>query len=125
MHPGILACPASAPLRTLAKVMSTHGVHCVAVIGVGDAHHEAPVLGVVSDLDLVRSALSTSFDTPAAQLALDPVITVEASAPLSEAGETMSTNGVQHLVVVAPGSARPIGVLSALDVAATIGWGGD
>ena len=36
----------------------------------------------------------------------------------------MISQDVDHLVVVAPGSARPIGVLSSLDVARIIVWGG-
>lgn len=45
--------------------------------------------------------------------------------PLRDAGELMISRGVQHLVVVAPGTARPVGILSTLDVAHIIAWGGE
>jgi CBS domain-containing protein len=124
MHPGILACPADAPLRIVAWMMATRRVHCVAVIGIAEGQGEPPVWGIVSDLDVVRSAVRSGFERTAGELALTPVVSVEASLPLREAGELMIAHSVRHLVVVAPGSARPIGVLSSLDVAATIAWGG-
>jgi CBS domain-containing protein len=43
--------------------------------------------------------------------------------PLREAGELMLTHAVNHLVVVQPGSQRPIGILSTLDVAGVLAWG--
>jgi len=42
---------------------------------------------------------------------------------LREAGELMLTHAVNHLVVVQPGSQRPIGILSTLDVAGVLAWG--
>jgi hypothetical protein len=37
----------------------------------------------------------------------------------------MISRGVQHLVVVVPGTARPVGILSTLDVADIIAGGGE
>jgi CBS domain-containing protein len=50
-------------------------------------------------------------------------VVAEANASLREAGELMISHNAPHLVVVAPGSTRPLGVLSSLDVAATIACG--
>jgi CBS domain-containing protein len=36
MHPGIHACPADMPLRSVARMMSNYRVHAVAVLGVAD-----------------------------------------------------------------------------------------
>jgi CBS domain-containing protein len=125
MHPGILACPADTPLRIVAKIMANHRVHCVAVVGSPDAEGEPPVWGIVSDLDVVRRAVRTGFERTAGELALAPVVTVEANTPLPDAGELMIANDAQHLVVVAPESKRPIGVLSSLDLVAAIASGAE
>lgn len=120
MHHGILACPADAPLLIVAKIMANHRVHCVAVVGAADAEGEPPVWGIVSDLDVVRQAVRIGFDRTAGELALTPVVTVQTDTPLPEAGELMIAKDAQHLVVVAPESKRPIGVLSRLDLVAVI-----
>ena len=36
MHPGILSCDADAPLTEVARMMSTHHVHCIVVTGTGE-----------------------------------------------------------------------------------------
>jgi CBS domain-containing protein len=127
MNPGIYACPADMPLRGVARMMSNARVHAIAVMGISDeGDPDSPqVWGIVSDLDLVQSGLRTGLDRTAGDCALAPVLTVEANAPLCDAGELMISRGVQHLVVVAPGTARPVGILSTLDVAGIIAWGGD
>jgi CBS domain-containing protein len=44
--------------------------------------------------------------------------------PLREAAELMLTHRVTHLVVVDPGALRPVGILSSLDLAGVLAWGG-
>ncbi len=56
MCPGILECPADAPLRVLARITATRRVHCVAVIGTAKDQGEPQVWGIVSDLDAVTPA---------------------------------------------------------------------
>jgi len=34
MHPGIVSCPADATLTDVARLMATHHVHCIAVMGI-------------------------------------------------------------------------------------------
>ena len=52
-----------------------------------------------------------------------PLISVEPSMPLREAAGLMLEHRVTHLVVVEPGTQRPVGVLSTLDVAGVLAWG--
>jgi CBS domain-containing protein len=127
MNPGIYACHADMPLRGVARMMSNSRVNAVAVIGMADEADpdSLQVWGIVSDLDLVQSGVRTGLDRTAGDCALAPVLTVEANAPLRDAGELMISHGVHHLVVVAPGTARPVGILSTLDVAGIIAWGGE
>ena len=64
MHPGILSCDGDATSTEVARMMATHHVHCVAVMGLeaealsGD-HHRAPrVWGIISDFDLIGAGIS-------------------------------------------------------------------
>ena len=123
MHPGILACEPDASLPEVAQMMATYHVHCVAVVGVS---HEEPPCGVwsmISDLDLVRAGIRDGEAPSARAMAQQPLVTVEPSLPLREAGELMLANGVSHLVVIQPGTQRPIGILSTADIAGVLGWG--
>ena len=123
MHPGILACEPDASLPEVARMMATHHVHCVAVVGV--SHDEPPcgVWSVISDLDLLRAGIRDGGAPTARTIAQQPLVTVEPSVPLREAGELMLAHGVSHLVVTQPGTQSPIGILSTADIAGVIGWG--
>ena len=123
MHPGILACEPDASLPEVARMMATHHVHCVAVVGV--SHEEPPcgVWSVISDLDLLRAGVRDGGAPTARTIAQQPLVTVEPSVPLREAGELMLAHGVSHLVVTQPGTQSPIGILSTADIAGVIGWG--
>ena len=79
--------------------------------------------GVISDLDLVRAGIRDGEDVTARGLAQEPVVTVEPTLSLREAGELMLTHGVSHLVVVHSQSERPIGILSTADIAGVLAWG--
>lgn len=123
MHPGILACEPDASLPEVARMMATHHVHCVAVVGV--SHEEPPcgVWSVISDLDLLRAGVRDGGAPTARTIAQQPLVTVEPSVPLREAGELMLAHGVSHLVVTQPGTQNPIGILSTADIAGVLGWG--
>jgi CBS domain-containing protein len=124
MHPGVLFCEPEATLREVARVMATHHVHCVVVMGVmRGAPMESLGWGMVTDLEVLRAGIRDGAEPTAGALARQPLITVEPTMPLREAGELMLGHGVSHLVVVQPGSQRPIGVLSTADVAGVLAWG--
>jgi CBS domain-containing protein len=125
MHPGILSCGADATLIDVARLMTTHHVHCVAVMGIShDGPGEKLVWGIISDLDLLRAGIRTRADQPAGAIALQPIISVEPTMALRDAGELMLANGATHVVVVDPELQRPIGILSTLDIAGVFAWGG-
>ncbi len=121
MHVGIVTCPPDASLATVARTMATHHVHCIAVLGVRAEDGESLVWGTISDLDLARAAWSGE-EPDAGTIAATPAVTVEETASLAEAVGLMFKHGVAHLVV-ADSDARPIGVLSTLDVAGVVAWG--
>ena len=123
MHPGILSCDADASLTEVARLMATHHVHCIAVMGVAhEAHGERLVRGIISDQDLLRAGVQRSEQTAEA-IALQPIVAVEPTMPLREAGELMLARDASHVVVIDPERQRPVGVLSTLDMAGVLAWG--
>ncbi len=63
MSRGVLSCPPETPLRVVARMMATYGVHAIFVFEPTDEDDEAPRLwAVVSDLDLV-AATQLDLDT--------------------------------------------------------------
>lgn len=115
MRPGVITCPPDASLRDLARIMATNHVHSVVVTAGGDA----PV-GVVTERQLLEAAGTDPADA-AGSLATN-ADTVFADVPLPRAAELMVERGITHVLVV-DGGGRPLGVLSALDVAGVVAWG--
>jgi CBS domain-containing protein len=124
MRPGLLSSHADAPITEVADTMATYRIHAVAVAGIRtDAvHGEELVWGLISDLDLARAAGGNLEGRVAADFARTEAVTVEATTPLREAASMMAEHGTSHLIVARDG--RPIGMVSGLDVAAAIAWGG-
>ena len=116
MHVGLVSCPPTTPLRTVARMMATYRVHAILV---PDPTAETPdAWRVITDADLLRSTLHGEFEAGlAGATALSPGITVDSENDLGGAARLMLTLGVAHLVVVEHNTSKPIGVLSTLDVA--------
>jgi CBS domain-containing protein len=121
MSRGVISCPPETPLRVVARMMATHGVHAIFVFEHVDEDDEAPRLwAVVSDLDLV-AATRLDLDTlTAGATAVTPLVTVAADRSIAEAGSLMAQYGIAHLAVTDPDFDRPIGVISTLDIARAI-----
>ena len=124
MHPGILTCAPEASLVEVARMMATHHVHAVAVLGIQPGEQGRLVWGIVSDLDVVRAAQTAGSEavTAADVTATEPV-TVDAGEPLLTAARVMQEHDVHHLVVVSGRDPRPIGILSSLDITGVVAWG--
>ena len=124
MSHGLISCSPETPLRVVARMMSTYCVHAIFVFDQPDDGDEAPQLwAVVSDLDLV-AATQLDVDTLTAGVtAVTPLVNVPADRSIAEAGSLMAQYGTAHLAVTDPGSRRPIGVISTLDIARAIAAG--
>jgi CBS domain-containing protein len=124
MSKGVISCPAETPLRVVARMMSTYGVHAIFVFDRVDEADGTPHLwAVVSDLDLV-AATQLDLDTlTAGATAVTPLVSVAADGSIAEAGGLMAQYGIAHLAVTEPGSRRPIGVISTLDIARAVAAG--
>ena len=118
MRLGVVSCPADAPLREVARIMATYRIHSVVVAELPEG---AP-LGVVSDIDVAAGAPTP--DAPASSVARTEVLTVSPEDSLEHAAQLMAEHDVTHLVAVQPHSGHPVGILSALDVAGVLAWGG-
>jgi CBS domain-containing protein len=119
MHPALITCSPDSSLRTIARMMATYRVHAILVTAHGDEELAGGGhWGIVSDADLLRAAETGSIDEDRARtLAAQPVVTIPSSEALSHAAQLMVERDVSHLIVIESRSARPIGVLSTLDVA--------
>ena len=117
MHVGLVSCPPTTPLRTVARMMATYRVHAILVPD-PTAEATADAWRVITDADLLRGALHGEFETGlAGATAVSPGITIDSEDDLGGAARLMLTLGVAHLVVVEHKTSKPIGVLSTLDVA--------
>jgi CBS domain-containing protein len=119
MHPGLISCSPDTPLRAVARMMATYRVHAILVASHED--EEPPgrgVCGVITGAELLRAAESGNLDEGASTLlAGTPVPTVTTRDELAHAAQLMVEHDVSHLIVADPYTARPVGVLSTLDVA--------
>ncbi len=123
MHPGVLVCDPDDTLVDVARLIATHHIHCLAVMGVGhERTGERLVWTVVSDVDVVRAGLAGG-NPPISAIGSHPVMTIEPDTPLREAAEQMLARDITHALVVEPSRQRPVGVLSTLDIAGVIAWG--
>lgn len=120
MHPGVLTCPPETPVLEVARMMATHGVHAVVVSGIARTPQgERLAWGVLSDMDLVRAVVAGDLDEDAGRLMGTEPVTVRAHEPLEAAASAMAEHDVSHLVVL-DGAGEPVGVVSTMDVAASV-----
>jgi CBS domain-containing protein len=126
MSSPIRACSADMPLAAAADLMAAERIHCLAVVAPPAGEGEEPrFLGVLSDLDLVAALDGATASDTVKEFAGAPLESVAADATLREAVHQMRESRAHHLVVVAEGSGRPVGVLSTLDVAQALAGLGD
>ena len=124
MSHGVISCAPETPLRVVARMMATYGVHAIFVFEHADEDDEAPQLwAVVSDLDLVAAAQLDLDSVTAGTTAVTPLVSITADRSIAEAGSLMSQYGIAHLAVTEADSRRPIGVVSTLDIARAVAAG--
>jgi CBS domain-containing protein len=115
MHRGIVSAAPESSLFAVARLLAAHRIHAV-VVGEEDGRW-----GLVSDLDLAAAAADGLLgEATAGSIASSPRPAVRPGETLARAAQLMREYETHHLVVVAPGSERPVGILSTLDIAAAI-----
>jgi CBS domain-containing protein len=120
MRVGVISCPPDTSLTDVARIMATYRIHCVVV----NEMEGAKPVGVIADIDLAAAASSGARQRTAGELARTEPVSVAPDDSLERAGQLMAEHEVSHLVVIQPHSGHPVGVLSALDLAGVLAWGG-
>jgi CBS domain-containing protein len=87
MSHGVISCTAETPLRVVARLMATHGVHAIFVVEPADENDGVPHLwAVVSDLDLVAATQLDLDALTAGGSAVTPLVNVAADSSIAEPG---------------------------------------
>lgn len=124
MRPGVMSCPPHASMMTVAQTMTAHNIHAVVVSDMTSAElisgDQLP-WGLVSDLDLIRAVPAGIRGHTAREFARTEAVGIERSATLVAAAALMIMHDTAHLVVTDDG--RPIGMVSTLDLAASLALG--
>jgi CBS domain-containing protein len=121
MHRGVVTCAPQTSLVTVAHLMASQRIHCVAVVATMP-DQDVKLCGVVSDRDvLAAAAVGSLADKTAEGSAATEVVTFGPEDSLLDAAEVMHEHGLTHAVVVVPETTTPIGILSTLDIAAVVG----
>ena len=111
---GVVGCDPTASISTVAASMVIHDVRAVMVWSdQGDAL-------LVSDLDLIRAALTRPLKTAAREIAREHAVTVTNDTMLGKAVSMMSERYVDHILVTDSASDEPRAVLSSFDVATAV-----
>jgi CBS domain-containing protein len=113
MRDEVIYCAPDTSPRGVARIMAQDRIHCVLIGGVAD-------WSVVTDLDLIRAVDRDIDHLSAAEIAAGELPTVDVGEPLERARALMVEHEVTHVLVLDAGSGRPVGVLSALDIAAIL-----
>ena len=112
--PGVVTCDPTASISTIAASMVIHDVRAVVVRSAGGAAL------LVTELDLVRAALTRPLETPAREVAREHAVRVASDTMLGRAVSKMSELYVDHVLVTDSGSGEPRAVLSSFDVATAV-----
>lgn len=118
MRHGLLASSLSTPVWEAAGTMCKQGVHLLLAVERSGA---APV-GSLSAGQLLAALLDGHGERPLGEVVSRQLDTVSSGQPLIVAARRMRETGADHLMVRDAVSGRPVGVLSALDVAGAVAF---
>jgi CBS domain-containing protein len=117
MRHGIISCAPEAGLRNVARIMTTYHVHAVVVELGGD------LWGIVTAQDLAGVAGTDRGRLSAGEIAATEFVTTTPDSPLGRVAQLMREHEIDHLVVSDERGGRPLGMISALDIAGCLAWG--
>jgi CBS domain-containing protein len=120
MRVGVISCSPDTTVRELARIMATYRVHSVVV---SEPQGDRP-WGIVSDVDVAAAADKDVDKVMARDIWRSELVTIGPEDPLWRAAQLMAEHHAAHLVVVQPQSGQPVGVVSTLDIAGVLAWGG-
>ncbi len=121
MHTGLITCKPNATMGQVAVLLNQHHVHALIV-----TDRDGRANGIISDFDLMAGewlssdseSLAAMRKLTASDLMTQPVNTVEANIPLTEAVNLLSEKGVSRLLVT--DNEKPVGIISLSDFVSSI-----
>jgi len=121
MHTGLITCKFNATLGQVAVLLDQHQVHALIVID-----RDGRPIGIITDLDLMAGewlsqdaeSLKVMRSLTAADLMTQPVDSVEANIPTTEAVDLFMEKAISRLLVTDNG--KPVGILSLSDFIASM-----
>ena len=121
MRHGVLHCQPDTRLTDVARMMANYRVHAIVVTNTEpfDREPDRHLWGVVTDEMVIRSG-TLAHSRTAGGIATRDVVTVGPDDSLRDAARAMVARNSSHAIVVDTGG-HPVGVVSTLDVARTIG----
>jgi len=120
MRAGLITCQPETRLQGVAQAMAANHVHALVVMDPGSSDPPG-TWRVLYDVDVLKLAAGGNEDARAIDAACEPV-TIAIDATARQAAELMHERGTRHLIVLDEAE-RPAGVVSSLDLAATLAWG--
>jgi CBS domain-containing protein len=122
MRVGVVTCRPDTSLADAARMMASFRIHCLIVADPQSGRHARSWAAV--DALAVAGAEAEGRAGTVGEIAATEVVTIDSSAPLTQAARVMAEQGISHLVAVQPRTDRPVGVISASGLAAVLAWGG-
>ena len=125
MHPAFVDCQPQSSMRTVARLMADSDVHSVIVDGIArrGGSSERLTWGLISDFDLAAALAAGRLDDAVVDFAAAEPVSVSPREGLREAARIMASHHCSHLIVTDEDTRRPVGVISAKDLARAIAWG--
>jgi CBS domain-containing protein len=118
MRPGVVTRPPETPIRLIARCMTEHQIHCVAIAGVSAGRHDRHYRwGVVNAIEIARAAHRGELAEPAGSIATTAPAAVTRDESLAAVASLMIEDGTAHVVVIDE-AGLPCGMISTLDVLA-------
>jgi CBS domain-containing protein len=122
MSAPLVSCRPGDRLADAARMMVANGVHALLVV---DDQEDGGPWGVLTDLDVLAGGLTGAGERTAGDASSPATTILAADRPAELAAQLMVERGSHHVVVVAPGTRRPVGVLSSLDLLRHAGGRGE
>jgi CBS domain-containing protein len=121
MHTGLITCKPNATLGQVAVLLDQHQVHALIV-----TDRDGRPNGIITDFDLMAGewlsqdaeSLKAMRNLTASDLMTQPVDTVEANVPITEAVNLLAEKSLSRLLVTENG--KPVGIISLSDFIASI-----
>ena len=85
-----------------AALMADKRIGCLVVQGKGQDSDQQPIVGLVSETDLIRKVMAADqpdATTPVSQIMSSPLKTIASHRPMLDASHVMEQHGVRHLCV--------------------------